>query len=48
MDFLKLSSLQVYDSPNLIFPMRILRLRDIKRLAQGGDLGRGGIWMREV
>lgn len=38
----------VYDSPILIFPDRILRLRDVKRLAQGRDLGTGGIWMRKA
>lgn len=38
----------VYDSPILICPDRILRLRDVKRLAQGRDLGTGGIWMRKA
>lgn len=38
----------VYDSPILIFPDRILRLRDVKRLGQGRDLGAGGIWMRKA
>lgn len=48
MDFMILSSLQVYDSPIVFFPMRILRFRAIKSLAQGVDLGRGGIQMREA
>lgn len=41
MDFMILPSLEVYDSPILISPMRILRLRDFKRLAQDVDLGKG-------
>lgn len=48
MDFMILSSLQAYDYSILIFPRRILRLRDIKRLAQAEIWEKGGIWTREA